>query len=52
MQLSAVLLLLVLGALLANWWVAASALVAHVYSTGLAGWDEDQDLRDRFGRIG
>jgi len=49
MQLSAVLLLLILGAVLANWWVAASALVAHVYSAGLAGWDEDQDLRDRFG---
>src|SRR6185503_10882409 len=49
MQLSAVLLLLVLGAVLANWWVAASALVAHIYSAGLAGWDEDEDLRDRFG---
>jgi hypothetical protein len=49
MQLSAVLLLLLLGAILENWWVAAAALVAHIYSAGLAGWDEEADLRRRFG---
>jgi protein-S-isoprenylcysteine O-methyltransferase Ste14 len=49
MQLSAVLLLLMLGAVLQNWWVAASGIVAHIYSAGLAGWDEGEDLRGRFG---
>jgi protein-S-isoprenylcysteine O-methyltransferase Ste14 len=49
MQVSAVLLLLLLGVVLANWWVAAAAIVAHVYSAGLAGWDEEEDLRRRFG---
>lgn len=49
MQLSAVLLLIVLGLALQNLWVAAAAVMAHVYSAGLAGWDEDEDLRLRFG---
>jgi hypothetical protein len=48
MQLSAVVMLLVLGVALANPWVAAAGVVAHVYSIGLAGWDEDDDLRQRF----
>lgn len=49
MQLAAVLLLVLLGVLFRNAWVAAAALSAHVYSIGLAGWDEDEDLRQRFG---
>jgi protein-S-isoprenylcysteine O-methyltransferase Ste14 len=49
MQLSAVLLLSLLGLALGNAWVAAAGLVAHVYSTGLARWDEHDDLTRRFG---
>lgn len=49
MQLSAVLLLLTLGVMLKNPWVSAAAVVAHIYSVGLAGWDEEEDLRQRFG---
>ena len=49
MQLSAVTLLVLLGVLLRNWWLAAAGVMAHVYSIGLAGWDEDADLRVRFG---
>ncbi len=49
MQLSAVLLLLGIGMMLRNVWVAAAGVMAHLYSAGLAGWDEDEDLRVRFG---
>jgi protein-S-isoprenylcysteine O-methyltransferase Ste14 len=49
MQLSAVVLLLLLGLALGNLWIGVSGLMAHVYSAGLAGWDEDEDLRRRFG---
>jgi protein-S-isoprenylcysteine O-methyltransferase Ste14 len=49
MQLSAVVLLLLLGMVLWNPWVAVAGLVAHVYSVGVAGWDEDADLLARFG---
>ena len=49
MQLSAVVLLLLLGVVLQNIWVAAAGVMAHLYSAGLAGWDEDEDLRRRFG---
>jgi protein-S-isoprenylcysteine O-methyltransferase Ste14 len=49
MQLSSVLLLLMLGVIVGNWWVAASGVMAHIYSAGLAGWDEEEDLRRRFG---
>jgi protein-S-isoprenylcysteine O-methyltransferase Ste14 len=48
MQLAAVALLIVLGAVLANPWVAAAGAVAHIYSLGLAGWDEGEDLAQRF----
>jgi protein-S-isoprenylcysteine O-methyltransferase Ste14 len=50
MQLSAVTLLLMLGLVLWNPWVAAAGVMAHIYSAGLAGWDEDEDLRRRFGK--
>lgn len=49
MQLSATVLLLVLGIILHNVFVSAAAFMAHLYSIGLAGWDEDEDLRRRFG---
>ena len=49
MQLSAVLFLLLLATIVGNVWVASAALIAHAYSVGLAGWDENEDLRARFG---
>jgi protein-S-isoprenylcysteine O-methyltransferase Ste14 len=49
MQLAAVALLAGIGAVLGNWWVAATGVMAHIYSAGIANWDEDQDLRARFG---
>jgi protein-S-isoprenylcysteine O-methyltransferase Ste14 len=49
MQLSAVVLLTLLGVVLRNPWIAAAGVMAHIYSAGLAGWDEDADLRGRFG---
>jgi hypothetical protein len=49
MQLSAVVLLLLVGLVVRNPWVAAAGVMAHIYSAGLAGWDEDEDLRRRFG---
>jgi len=49
MQLSAVVLLLMLAAVLRNPWIGAAGVMAHFYSAGLAGWDEDEDLRRRFG---
>ena len=49
MQISGVLLLLLLGAALESPWVASAGLLAHLYSAGLAGWDEDEDLHRRFG---
>jgi protein-S-isoprenylcysteine O-methyltransferase Ste14 len=49
MQLSAVVLLLMLGLILHNAWVSVAAVMAHFYSVGLAGWDEGEDLRHRFG---
>ena len=39
----------VLGLVLQNVWVSAAGVMAHLYSVGLAGWDEDEDLRRRFG---
>jgi protein-S-isoprenylcysteine O-methyltransferase Ste14 len=49
MQLAAAVLLTAWGVVLGNLWVAAGGVMAHVYATGLAGWDEDSDLQRRFG---
>ena len=49
MQLSAVLLFIGWGLLLDNLWIAAAGIMAHIFSTGLAGWSEKQDLGERFG---
>jgi len=50
MQLSAVLLLMLLGIILGNLWLSAAGIMAHIYSIGIAGWDEGEDLRGRFGK--
>jgi protein-S-isoprenylcysteine O-methyltransferase Ste14 len=49
MQLSGVVVLLLWGLVLRNAWVSAAGVMAHLYSVGLAGWDEAEDLRRRFG---
>jgi protein-S-isoprenylcysteine O-methyltransferase Ste14 len=49
MQVSAIALLLLLGLFVENLWIAAAGVIAHIYSAGLAGWDEDEDLVNRFG---
>jgi protein-S-isoprenylcysteine O-methyltransferase Ste14 len=49
MQLSAIVLLLLLGVVVRDLWVSAAGIMAHLYSVGLAGWDENDDLRARFG---
>lgn len=49
MQLSGATMLALLGVALGNAWVSAAGVMAHLYSAGLAGWDEDEDLRRRFG---
>jgi protein-S-isoprenylcysteine O-methyltransferase Ste14 len=50
MQLAAVLSFALLGIVCLNGKFLAAAVVAFVYSAGLAAWDEDQDLRARFGK--
>src|SRR6185295_11737423 len=47
--LAGVILLLLLGIILWNAWLAAAGVMAHQYSEGLAGWDEGEDLKRRFG---
>jgi protein-S-isoprenylcysteine O-methyltransferase Ste14 len=49
MQIAGVLFLVLLGLVLENLWVSAAGVMAHMYSIGLAGWDEEADLRRRFG---
>jgi protein-S-isoprenylcysteine O-methyltransferase Ste14 len=49
MQIAAVLLLAGWGLLLGSPWVVAGGVMAHLYSLGLAGWDEGADLDRRFG---
>lgn len=49
MQASATVLLLGWGLLLESAWVAAAAVVSLAYSLGLAAWDEQGDLVERFG---
>ncbi len=45
MQLSAVLLLCLLGLALQNVWLAVAGIMAHIYSVGLAGSDKDDDRK-------
>lgn len=49
MQLSAALVLATLGALAGRPWMIAIGLMSVVYSAGIAGWDEGEDMRRRFG---
>jgi hypothetical protein len=49
MQASMTLLVLVVGAIAQSWWVAAAAIVAAVFSAGLAAWHEEGELTRRFG---
>lgn len=49
MQLSMVLVFLVGGIALWNAWLIAAALLAFIYSAGLAAWHEDVELSERFG---
>ena len=49
MQIAGVVVLLLLGFALQNVWIAVAGVMAHIYSIGIAGWDEDADLRARFG---
>ena len=49
MQLSAAVLLVGWGLFLGSVWVSAAGVMAHIYSVGLAAWDEGEDLSVRFG---
>jgi protein-S-isoprenylcysteine O-methyltransferase Ste14 len=49
MQLSAALLLIAIGAVINNVFVGAAGIMSIIYSAGIAHWDEDVDLRQRFG---
>jgi protein-S-isoprenylcysteine O-methyltransferase Ste14 len=49
MQASMTLLMLAVGVIGQSWWVAAAAVVAAVFSSGLAAWHEDGELTRRFG---
>lgn len=49
MQLSALLMLAAFAALLEQPLLLLAAIIAHTYSVGIAGWDEDRDLDRRFG---
>lgn len=49
MQLSATLLLFGLGVFLHSWWLFFAGLISVVYCAGLAAWDENGNLKLRFG---
>lgn len=49
MQLSAALVMIIWGAMLGSWWVMAAGVMAVVYGSGFAAWDERADLERRFG---
>jgi protein-S-isoprenylcysteine O-methyltransferase Ste14 len=48
MQIGGVVTLLVWAVLIASWAVAAAAVMAAMFSAGLASWNEDGDLSRRF----
>jgi len=49
MQISAMLLLFGWGWFLGSWWIVAAGVMAHIYSVGLAAWNERSDVEGRFG---
>ena len=50
MQSSTALLLIVMAIGLSLPWLLLGSLISVVYSVGLAAWDEDDDLRQRYGQ--
>jgi protein-S-isoprenylcysteine O-methyltransferase Ste14 len=50
MQLSCALVMTTWGCVLRNPWLAAAGIMSFLYSLGLAAWDEDEDMRVRFGK--
>ncbi|MCU1340680.1 MAG: hypothetical protein JWN92_103 [Candidatus Acidoferrum typicum] len=51
MQLSTALLLFVMSVAMRNRWLGLACLLSIVYSAGLAMWDEERDLRQRYGQL-
>jgi hypothetical protein len=49
MQISCMVVMLLWAALLRSPWLVVAAVVAALYSAGIAHWDEERDLTDRFG---
>jgi protein-S-isoprenylcysteine O-methyltransferase Ste14 len=49
MQLSCLLVMLLWAGLLRNGWMIVAAGMSVIYSTGLAEWDEAEELKHRFG---
>ena len=49
MQISAMLMLMMWGVLLHSVWVVAAGVMAHIYSIGLATFDETNTMQARFG---
>lgn len=50
MQFSCVLVMTAWGCVLRNPWLAAAGVMSFLYSLGVAGWDEGEDMRFRFGK--
>jgi len=50
MQFSCTWIVLLLGLLLHSRWIMGVSIVSFVYSVGIARWDEEEDLRSRFGK--
>ena len=49
MQFSCALAMTAWGGVLCNPWVAAAGVMSFIYGMGIAGWDEGEDLKARFG---
>jgi protein-S-isoprenylcysteine O-methyltransferase Ste14 len=49
MQLSCALVMTAWGGVLRNPWVTVAGAVSFIYGMGIAGWDEAEDLKARFG---
>ena len=51
MQFSCLLVMTAWGCVLRSPWLAGAGIMPFLYSLGLASWDEDEDMRVRFGKI-
>jgi len=49
MQISGALVLMAWGLLLQSWWLFAAGPLTFIYSAGLAGWHENENMLGRFG---